>query len=437
MSSSTPTLLQGARVLVGDGRTVIDDAVILVRDGLIAEIGPAGSVAAPAEAERVDLRGKTVMPTIVNPHGHIGYLKGAVASKENYSRENVLDHLRRLAYYGVSVFQSLGTDREDIEITLRDEQRAGTLTDPELALLLTASRGLVAPTPGKENGGAFFAPDAILEAGTADEARALVRAVAAKNPDAIKFWVDDRGGTKAKFGPEVYSAIIDEGHRLGHIVIAHIFELADAKGVVRAGVDAIAHLVRAPGPDAELIKLMKDHDVAAFTSMGIQKGLPDIADWIDEPALAETVTAEARAALRAQVMAMTGGGPSEALTTMNAALDFGVRVFVENGVRVLMSADTGVLIQFFGFSEHREIEAIVDAGVSPYQAIAAATKLPAEFLHLDDRGTLDVGKRADLLVLDANPLDDITNTRKIAAVYLAGIPLDRAALRARWAAEGT
>jgi imidazolonepropionase-like amidohydrolase len=246
------TFFEGARLIVGDGTEPMEGAGILVRDGRVTAAGP--DIRAGAGDLRVDLAGKTVMPAIVNPHGHIGYFKGAVATKENFSRENVLDHLRRLAYYGVSVFQSLGTDRDDIELGIRDEQRAGTLDDPELALLLSAGNGLVAPTPGSDNGGPYFATDVIREVSTPAQARAVVRELVAKNPDVIKFWVDDRNGEKRKFGPEVYSAIIDEAHQHGKKAIAHIYELEDAKGVVRAGVDGTAHMVRAPGPDEELLR---------------------------------------------------------------------------------------------------------------------------------------------------------------------------------------
>jgi imidazolonepropionase-like amidohydrolase len=231
----TTRLFTGARLIAGDGSDPIDGAALLVVDGVIHQAGPAGTSAVPADAERIDLAGKAIMPTIVNPHVHLGYLKDASTDAGNFTRENVLDHLRRFVYYGVSVVQSLGTDRDDVELTIRNEQRSGTLTDPTLAFVLSASNGIAAPTPGEGNGGAFFAPEAILEASTPDQARQRVREVAAKNPDVIKFWVDDRGGTKAKFGPDVYGAIIDEAHRHGIKAIAHIYDLDDAKGVARAG----------------------------------------------------------------------------------------------------------------------------------------------------------------------------------------------------------
>jgi imidazolonepropionase-like amidohydrolase len=425
------TFFAGARLIAGDGSEPVEGAGILVRDGRVAAAGP--DVRPGEDDLHVDLTGKTVMPAIVNPHGHIGYFKGAAAARENFSRENVLDHLRRLAYYGVSVFQSLGTDRDDVELGIRDEQRAGTLDDPELALLLSAGNGLVAPTPGSDNGGPYFATDVIREVSTPAQARAAVRELVAKNPDVIKFWVDDRNGEKRKFGPEVYSAIIDEAHQHGKMAIAHIYELEDAKGVVRAGADGTAHMVRAPGPDEELLRLLTDNDAFVFTSMSIQKAAAEDPAWLDDPYLAQTVDQASRDALRAQLSQM----PEQVAATMKAGyriLEAGLRACLQAGVRVLLSADTGAFAQFPGFAEHRELEAMVAAGMPALDAITAATLLPARMLGLADRGSLAPGQRADFIVLDANPLDSIVNSRKISAVYLAGRAVDRERLRAGFGA---
>jgi imidazolonepropionase-like amidohydrolase len=425
----TTTLYTGARIIVGDGTAPIDGASLLVRNGSIVGAGRIDLDSLPAGTETVDLAGKTIMPTIINPHIHAGYLKGTSTDAANFSRENVLDHLRRFVYYGVSVVQSLGTDRDDVEIDIRDEQRAGALDGPELALLFSASNGIAAPTPGGGNGGAFFAPEAILEAATPEEARRRVREVVAKKPDVIKFWVDDRNGTKEKFGPDIYGAIIDEAHRAGVKAIAHIYELEDAKGVVRAGVDGTAHMVRAPGPDEELLTLMRESGAFVFTSMGIQRMMVHGLDWLDDPALAETVAPETLAAARA----MLGQATPEVVSMLKdgyAVLEAGLLKYVDAGVTVLLSGDTGVLTQFPGFAEHRELESMVKAGMPALAAIRSATLLPAEMLGLHDRGSLEVGKRADFIVLDADPLDDIANTRKISAVYIAGSKIDRAMLKA-------
>lgn len=422
------TVFHGFRLIVGDGRPAIDDAVLVVRDGLVVSAGSRDQTEIPEGASLSSLAGRTVMPTIVNPHGHIGYYKGTGTDKANFDRANVIDHLRRFVYHGVSVIQSLGTDRDDIELAVRDEQRAGTLDDPELALLFSASNGLAAPTPGAENGGAFFAPDVIREVSTPEQARSVVRDVVAKNPDVIKFWVDDRNGTKEKLDAEVYTAIIDEAHRHGKKAVAHIYELGDAKGVVRAGADGIAHMVREPGPDEELLTLLRNSGAFVFTSMSIQRGLQQGLGWLDDPLLAETIGAEARDLIRNQF----GGIPSEMKDALNRGyqvLESSLPKYVDAGVTVLMSADTGVITQYPGFAEHREIEAMVDAGMPALEAIKASTLLPAQMLGLTDRGSLEPGMRADFIVLTADPLEAIVNTRKIESVHIAGVAVDRERMR--------
>jgi imidazolonepropionase-like amidohydrolase len=418
---------EGARVLTGDGSTVVDDAVIEVRDGKVTRIGADG--APDPGATKVSLRGKTVIPALVNPHGHIGYMRGTTSHADHYSRENVLDHLRRLAYYGVSVFQSLGTDRDDTEIHVRDDQRAGTLADPDIATLFTAGAGIVAPSPDGTNGGPFFAADVVHEARTPEGVRAYVRELAAKRVDAVKFWLDDRHGTKAKLGPEIYEAVIDEAHLHGLKVAAHIYTLDEAKAVVRAGADIIAHLPRTPGADDELIELLLERDVAVFTSLAIQR--PPGEAWLDDPALRETVPAEAIESLRTTIRQHA---PEPLFDTAEAyrKMEKTLGVLARAGVRLVFSADTGLLAQVVGFAEHRELEALVAAGLSPLAALRLATEVSAELLGLSDRGSLAVGKRADFVVLDADPRDDITNTRRIDSVYLAGRRVDREGMREAW-----
>ncbi|MEV6620866.1 amidohydrolase family protein [Amycolatopsis sp. NPDC051106] len=418
---------EGARVLTGDGSTVVDDAVIEVRDGVVTRLG--ADVVSEPGATTVSLRGKTVLPALVNPHGHIGYMRGTTSHADHYSRENVVDHLHRLAYYGVGVFQSLGTDRDDTEIRVRDDQRAGKLAEPDAATLFTAGAGIVAPTPGGTNGGPFFAADAVHEATSPEDVRAYVCGLAAKKVDAVKFWLDDRHGTKAKLGPEIYEAVIDEAHTHGLKVAAHIYTLDEAKAVVRAGADIIAHLPRTPGADDELIELLLERNVAVFTSLAIQR--PPGEAWLDDPALAETIPAEAIEGLRATIRQHA---PEPLFDTAESyrRMEKTLGVLVGAGVRLVFSADTGLLAQVPGFAEHRELEALVAAGLSPLAALRLATEVSAELLELPDRGTLAVGKRADFVVLDADPRDDITNTRRIDSVYLAGRRVNREGMREAW-----
>ncbi|MCI2418575.1 amidohydrolase family protein [Saccharopolyspora sp. K220] len=438
--TGSTTAFTGARVIVGDGSTVIDNAAITVRDGIITSItrtpgGAAEQVQGGGSSPQtvISFEGKTIMPAIVNPHGHIGYMRGTVCDPRCYSRRNVIDHLRRFVYHGTSTFQSLGTDWNRIEVGVRDDQRSGVLDDPNLATLFTAGSGLVAaPEPGLASGAPFFAVDAVHQVADPADARAFVRSLAVQQVDVVKFWIDDRGGTATKLSPETCRAIVDEAHHHGLRAAAHIYTVDDAKIALRAGADILAHMPRSPEPDPELIEQLVDRDIAVFTSMSVQG--PARTDWLDDPLLHETLPLAAIEDLRAR---LTARAPEPLFDTGETyrRLQQNFATLHQAGVRLVFSPDTGVFAQLPGIAEHRELEALVDAGLSPLSAVEFATRRSAQLLGLTDRGAIDVGRRADLLVLDADPRDDITNTRSIAAVIIEGRVVDRDQLRQQLQAD--
>jgi imidazolonepropionase-like amidohydrolase len=380
-----------------------------------------------AAGTTISLRGKTVMPALVNPHGHIGYLRGTVCDPRFYSRDNILDHLRRFVYHGVSTFQCLGTDWDGTEVAIRDEQRSGALDDPDLATFFTAGAGLVAaPSAGLASGAPFFAVDAVHLVTDPEDARAHVRHLAAQRVDAVKFWIDDRGGVAAKLSPEAARAIVGEAHEHGLKAAAHIYTVDDAKTALDAGADILAHMPRSPEPDRELLDRLVEGDIAVFTSMSVQG--PARTGWLDEPLVGETVPPAAIEDLRSR---LTAQAPEPLFDTGETyrRLQHNFGVLHEAGVRLVYSPDTGVFAQLPGIAEHRELEAIVEAGLRPLEAIEFATRRSSRLLGLTDRGVLEVGKRADLLVLEADPRDDITNTRRISDVVLRGRVVDRDRLR--------
>ena len=424
--ASTVTLFEGARLIDGTGRAPVERSAILVENGTISRVGTTGQIPLPQGGTRVDLTGKTVIPGLVLLHGHVGYLNGTTFSADNYTRDTIVDHLNRYLYYGVVAMMSTGTDPGELPFRLRDEPHPG-------ALFRTAGRGIAAPNASTGN---LAMRGVAYGVSTQDEARGVVRELAARKPDFIKIWVDDRNGSVMKLSPRLYRAIIDEAHARRIRVIAHVYYLADARDLVEAGVDGFLHLVRDEEMDDALARRMKEKNVFVTPNLSTSEAgtYTDKPAWIDDPALAESATpetigkvADTYAARRA-----AGAAPRQAATASYAKQQRSLARLNAAGVPIALGDDTGIENTFFGFGEHRELELMVRAGMTPMQVIAAATRTPAELLRLNDLGAVAPGKRADFLVLAANPLESIANTRKIADVYQRGQQVDRQTMRATW-----
>ena len=390
------TVYEGARLIVGDGSEPIQDAAFVVRGTRFAAVGRSGDVEIPAGAARVDLTGRTVIPALVDTHTHL--------SRE---REALVEDLRRKAYYGVSVAMSLGQDPPGAPFEVRAE------TIPGAALYRTAGRGLTRPEPGRSE-----IPYWIT---SAEEGRAAVRELAALEVDLVKIWVDDRGGRYEKLTPEMYAAIIDEAHQHGLRVTAHVFTLEDAKGLLRAGVDAFAHGVRDRDVDDEIVELFRQRPHVVLVPNLPNRGVAEDLGW-----LRETIPPDELQELQAQYTDRPDLQERFGIQARNLA-----RLNAE-GVRIAFGTDGNA-----GWTPHVELADMVASGMTPHEVLVAATRNSAELLELDDTGTVEAGKSADFVVLEANPLDDITNTRRIHAVYLRGAPVDRDALSARWAGGGS
>jgi imidazolonepropionase-like amidohydrolase len=413
-------LFEGARLITGDGSAPIEDSVILMDNGKITGVGHKGELTAPPGAARVDLTGKTVMPALVDTHTHLGWaiIKTGKIGADTYTKDNLIDHLHRLAYYGVAATQSMGIDPGETPY----EVRANPVADA--ALFHTAGRGM-----GRTNAGpgqAYWKPVAYAIETEAD-ARKAVQELAAKKVDWVKFWVDDRNGTVPKLTPALYRAIIDEAHKNGLRAVAHIYYLADAKDLLRAGLDGFAHGVRDTDIDAEFMQLIK-----ARPNFFVIPNLPDIGTGLKDPAwLGETVPAS-------EIKRLTDAMQNRSAADAKKANDFyavqarNLKKLSDAGVRIGFGTDSGVTV---GWTAHEELADMVMAGMTPAQVITAATKTSAEILKLDQLGTVAPGKSADFIVLDANPLDNIANSRKIAKVYLRGKEVNRAQLKAAFAAQ--
>ena len=422
--TGAPMLFEGARLIPGDGSPAVEDSAFLVEDGRFTSVGRRGELDVPDGAARVDLSGKTVMPALIELHSHIGYWRGLTNTVENYSRANIVDHLERFAYHGVAAAVSMGTDRRELSYAVRDELRENP--PPDAARYFSAGQGISAPDAGP----GFPMRPAVYEVTTEAEARIAVRELAAKGADRwIKLWHDAGRGV---LPPPVLAAVIDEAHRQELRVVAHVRDLADAKYLIRAGLDGFAHAVWRDGVDDELVALLREHpNVFTLTTFWADRNRMYGAtpSWIGEPLLSETFKADEIAAL---VRPNTPADAPERWAASRTPSD--VMRLVAAGVRIGLGGDVGGIsgAGYFGFSSLMELESLVRAGLTPLRAISAATHDSAEILGLDDLGSVAAGNSADFIVLDANPLDDIANTRRIAQVFLRGHEVDRARLRARW-----
>src|SRR5215831_8811064 len=423
------TLFEGARIIAGDGGETIENGALLVEGGVITRVGRKGEVAAPAGAVRIALDGKTVMPAIVSAHVHPGFQKGLTYSVENFTRETILDDLNRALYFGISAVMSQGIEKGDVMYQIRADQAAGLLGG---ARLMLAGRGIGAPNAGP--GAAAYAGIA-YEMTTEDQARNAVLELAARKVDAIKIWVDDRGGRAPSLPIALSRIVIDEGHRLGFKVSAHVFYHKDAVELAAAGVNNFAHLVRDMEMSDALIATMNAKGIYVMPNIGAPERATHttIPAWFEEPYLAgllrDTVPADVIERIRTSFTSRDAATAARNLQNY-AILQKSVAKLAAAGARIILGSDTGLEDHPFGFAEQKELQMMAEAGVTPAQVIVAATSRPAEFLGLKDRGVIAPGKRADLLVLDANPLDDIRNTRRISAMYLAGKEVDRGALKA-------
>jgi imidazolonepropionase-like amidohydrolase len=404
--AQTPTgvvALTGARIIDGTGTAPVEQGTILIANGKIAASGPSASVTVPAGATRIDVTGKTIIPGLINAHGHI--------STDDYTklprRQHMLDILKVYSEYGVTTTTNLGSYEivdETESLKIRDEQRRN---GHDRTRLYDAGENAIGKTP--------------------EEARQSVARLADVKVDLIKYHIN---GNANDMNPATYGALVDEAKRRGFLTTVHIFNLRDAKGAVEKGTNAIVHSVRDQDVDKELIDMMKRNNVGYVPTL-----TRDLSVFIyeTEPAFwQEPFFQKGMYVYKTQVDILKGPAEQQKARTspqvqrIKVALEQAKRnlkLLSDAGVTIGMGTDTASpndLGRWPGYFEHTEMELMVQSGMTPMQVITAATGGAARILRLDNLGTIAAGKEADLVVLNANPLADIRNTRQIESVWIAG-----------------
>lgn len=401
LAQSRDKAFTGARVWSGSGEPIAD-AVLLVRDGRVAALGPAARIPVPPGAERIDLSGRSVVPGLVNAHGHVGQTLGLRSGPEVRTAENVAAQLALYARYGVTTVASLGGDAGPGFAARAAQDSPG----------LARARLLVAGE--------------VIAAETVAEARRRLEAVAAAGPDFVKIRVDDNLGAARKMPEPVFRAVIAAAHERGLKVAAHLYYLDDAKALLRAGADLLAHSVRDREVDEELIGLLREKDVCLCptlmreVSTFVYESTPA---FFSDPFFLRDSDPAVRTEL-ARPERQRSVSEDRAARQYKAGLPLAQRNLKrlrDAGVRIAFGTDSGPPGRFQGYFEHEELRLMTEAGLSARQALEAATADAARCLGLSGRvGTLAAGAAADFLVLGGDPLQDVRQSRALEAVYVAG-----------------
>jgi imidazolonepropionase-like amidohydrolase len=414
------TVLEGFTLIDGTGRAPAPDCAMIISNGHIDWVGRMANLAPPAGSRIVDYAGKYVIPGIIDLHVHLGNTIDMVQDKKNFTEENVEHDLQTYATYGVTTVMSLGTD-SDLIFKLRSVlHRSG----PPMARLFTAGQGFVF------KGGYGGLAGVNQPVSSAAEVDAAVAAQAAKGVDVIKLWLDDEFGSMPKMPPDISKAIIDAAHRRNLRAVAHVFYLEDAKRLISQGIDGLAHSVRDMPLDKPAIDAMKQQHVwqlaETLSREASMFAYGQRAPFLDDPFFERAASPKSLAILAdpQRQKQIRDGAHFADYPKILAMAESNTKRLLDAGVHLGFGTDSGPPGRFPGYSEHWELALLVDAGLTPMQALQVATRDSAKFLRAGDIGTLQKYKTADLVVLDADPTTDIKNTRLIRAVYVAGRPVE-------------
>ncbi|GGB02939.1 amidohydrolase family protein [Puia dinghuensis] len=415
------TVLTNATIIDGTGREPQSHMTMLIQNGRIAKL-TRDKIAVPPGTAQIDMTGKYLMPQLINCHGHLGNVRDTTASSANYTRENVIRQLQLYQDYGVGAVLSMGTE-QPLGLSIREDSRAGLIPGATMysALFGFGVKGAMPP----ESAGftSIYRPE------TPAEAANDVDELAAWHPDVIKIWVDNfYGQFQTTMKEEIYTAIIQEAHKHGIRVAAHVYHLADARKLLSAGLDMMAHSIRDGEIDDSLIAEMKAKHVAYIPTLSLDEfatAYLDDPSWLNDPFFRNSLEPGVYTMITSQAY-KDKIGKSPVTPQEKEALKYALinlRKLHKAGILIALGTDSGATpIRAQGFSEHLELELMVKAGLTPLEAIKVGTYNGAHLLRIaDDRGTLEPGKRASFLVLDKDPITNIRNTRTLSAVWTDGV----------------
>lgn len=409
-------------VRIVDGRGGVSrDATLVMKDDRIVA---AGKVAVPSGATRIDGRGRTVMPGLISDHSHVGQVGGTEQGARFYNRATIEAELMQFARYGVTTVVALGNNGP-LFAQVRADAHAGRTPGADLFGVM---QGIGVPNGAPPQAMLKVAPDQLYRPSTPGEARQAVARMAAAKTDLVKLWLDDFGGSvPVKMQPDIYRAVIDEAHARGLRVAAHIHDLADARSIVAAGADILAHGIRDRLVPSDFAAELKRRGVWYIPTLQLDEATvawADRAPWTRTPFARVALSP----ALAAQVddpawRAKTLADPKTAAARTSLAVNLrNLKTLHDAGVRIGFGTDSGANpLRVPGIAEHRELALMVQAGLTPAQALTIATGRAAALMALADRGTIAPGARADLVLVDGDPSQDITAAQRIVAVWRHGV----------------